>query len=181
MEQLIKITDYNGRKAVSARELHAFLESKQDFSDWIKNRINKYGFIENQDFEVFHNFMENPSGGRPLTEYALSINCAKEISMVEGNAKGKQARQYFITCETLLKDIANNELAKEKKRMDILKQKSHEVLDMDRTIGAIMKKRRFVIKEINQIIRSNSAQLDLFPEFDYLRAGNFPNKPFALD
>ena len=53
----------------------------------MENRIEKYGFIENQDFEVFHNSMKNPNGGRPLTEYALSIDCAKEISMVEGNEK----------------------------------------------------------------------------------------------
>ena len=53
------------------------------FHNSMKNQIEKYGFIENQDFEVFHNFMENPNGGRPLIEYALSIDCAKEISMVD--------------------------------------------------------------------------------------------------
>ena len=97
--ELIPITEQNGRKAVSARTLHVFLESKQEFSNWIKGRIDKYGFVENVDFEVFDNFVKNPNGGRPLTEYALSINMAKEISMVEGNGKGKQARQYFIACE----------------------------------------------------------------------------------
>lgn len=97
--EVIKITQQNGKNAVSARELHSFLESKQDFSTWIKNRIKKYGFIENQDFEVFHNFIENPNGGRPLLEYALTLDCAKEIAMVEGNTKGKQARRYFIEFE----------------------------------------------------------------------------------
>ena len=99
IQKLLPVSQENGKEAISARLLHAFLESKQDFSDWIKNRIKKYDFVENQDFEVFHNFMENPSGGRPLTEYALSLDCAKEISMVEGNAKGKLARKYFIWCE----------------------------------------------------------------------------------
>lgn len=61
--ELIKITEQNGKKAVSARELHSFLESKRDFSNWIKDRIEKYGFIENQDFEVFNKFGENPNGG----------------------------------------------------------------------------------------------------------------------
>lgn len=104
MEALIKIFDNNGEQAVSARELHSFLESKRDFSNWIKTRIEKYGFIENQDFEVFNNFGENPSGGRPLIEYALTIDCAKELSMVEGNEKGKEARRYFIQCEKTLKE-----------------------------------------------------------------------------
>ncbi len=106
MKELIKITEQNGNSVVSARELHKFLESKRDFSNWIKSRIDKYGFIENQDFEVFNNFGENPNGGRPLTEYALLLDTAKEIAMVEGNDKGKQARRYFIACEKKLKQVA---------------------------------------------------------------------------
>lgn len=103
MNNLIPIIEKEGNQAVSARKLHFFLESKQDFSNWIANRIKKYGLIENQDFEVFNKFIENPNGGRPLTEYALSLDCAKELSMVEGNEKGKQARRYFIACEKKLR------------------------------------------------------------------------------
>ncbi|AIH01280.1 anta/antb antirepressor domain protein [Riemerella anatipestifer CH3] len=99
MNELIKITEQNGKQAVSARELHSFLESKQDFSTWIKNRIEKYGFIEEQDFTL-HKFVER---GTWKHEYVLSIDTAKELAMVEGNEKGKQARQYFIECEKRLK------------------------------------------------------------------------------
>jgi anti-repressor protein len=105
MKELIPISDHNGRKAVDARLLHAFLESKREFATWIKDRIRKYGFVENQDYVVFDEIVNNPSGGRPLTEYALTLDCAKELSMVEGNAKGKQARQYFIACEQELRQI----------------------------------------------------------------------------
>ena len=48
-DELIKITQENGQRAVYARELHLFLEVQSKFADWIKNRINEYGFIENQD------------------------------------------------------------------------------------------------------------------------------------
>lgn len=99
MEEIIKITEKDGKKAVNARELHAFLGSKQEFANWIKSRIDKYGFVENQDFEVFDNFIKNPEGGRPSIEYALSIDMAKELSMVENNEQGKKARRYFIECE----------------------------------------------------------------------------------
>lgn len=99
MEELIPIHESNGNKAVNARDLYIFLESKQQFADWIKSRIEKYDFIENQDYQVFHNFMNNPNGGRPATEYVLSIGMAKELSMIENNEKGKQARKYFIACE----------------------------------------------------------------------------------
>lgn len=110
MNELIKITtNESGNQVVSARELHKFLESKQQFADWIKNRIDKYGFVENQDFEVFQDFMNNPNGGRPLKEYALTIDMAKELAMVEGNDKGKQARRYFIECEKLAKQLMNTQ------------------------------------------------------------------------
>ncbi|MBT0572515.1 phage antirepressor KilAC domain-containing protein [Riemerella anatipestifer] len=99
MKALIKITEQNGQQAVSARELHSFLESKQDFSTWIKNRIEKYGFIEEQDFTL-HKFVER---GTWKHEYVLSIDTAKELAMVEGNEKGKQARRYFIECEKKLR------------------------------------------------------------------------------
>lgn len=97
--ELLPIEENNGRRAVSARLLHAFLGSKQEFTNWIKNRIKKYGFVENKDYQVFDNFIKNPQGGRPSDEYALSIGMAKELSMVENTARGREARLYFIACE----------------------------------------------------------------------------------
>ena len=100
MEELIKITpNENGDQVVSARELHCFLESKQDFSNWMKNRIDKYGFIENHDFVSFNKIIEREKGASTRIEYALTLDMAKELSMVEANEKGQQARRYFIACE----------------------------------------------------------------------------------
>ena len=100
MRQIIPIgkSDFAGcpKQTVNARELHTFLDSKQDFSTWIKARIAEYDFVEHQDFVLFHNFMEK---GRPRIEYFITLDMAKELSMVERTAKGKQARQYFIDCE----------------------------------------------------------------------------------
>lgn len=45
MKELIPIQEHDGKKAVDARLLHEFLGSKRDFSNWIKDRIKKYGFI----------------------------------------------------------------------------------------------------------------------------------------
>lgn len=78
--ELIRITEQNGEKAVNARELHQFLEVKSRFGDWIKNRIEDYGFIENQDFVSVSKNLEN--GGRTI-EYIISMDMAKELSMVE--------------------------------------------------------------------------------------------------
>lgn len=110
LNSLLPISENNGKKAVNARALHAFLGSKRDFSTWIKDRIKSYDFVENQDYVVFPNFGENPKGGRPQIEYALSIGMAKELSMVEGNEKGKQARKYFIACEENRKELSRKEI-----------------------------------------------------------------------
>ena len=87
------------QQTVNARELHAFLESKQEFSNWIKNRIEDYGFFRRRG--LFDKFIKNPKADRALTNF-LSLDMAKELSMVERNAQGKQARQYFIDCEKRL-------------------------------------------------------------------------------
>lgn len=91
--------NHEEQQTVNARELHAFLEVGKDFSNWIKARIEEYGFTENHDFAVFAEIGENPKGGRPRVEYALSLDMAKELSMVERTDKGKQARAYFIEME----------------------------------------------------------------------------------
>lgn len=108
MKELITITvNQKGTRIVSARELHQFLESKKDFSSWIKHKLKKFQFVENQDYAVFTQLGENPTGGRPSSEYALTVHTAKELAMVEGTAKGKVARQYFIDCEERLLAIAS--------------------------------------------------------------------------
>ncbi|MFS1539530.1 MAG: antA/AntB antirepressor family protein [Candidatus Phlomobacter fragariae] len=84
-------------QTVNARDLHVFLESKQDFSTWIKKRISEYGFVENKDFIRLHKKME--ANNATAIDYHISLDMAKELSMVERNEKGKQARHYFIECE----------------------------------------------------------------------------------
>jgi len=120
LKELIKIIDHDNRKIVDARELHKYLRSKRDFSTWIKSRIDKYGFVENQDYLVFHKIVENldyisfqkiverEKGGTTRIEYGLTMNMAKEISMIKNTEKGRQARKYFIACEKLAKEKQDN-------------------------------------------------------------------------
>ena len=103
MTQLIPLKSQtingNAVETVNARELHAFLEVQTRFNDWIKNRIEQYDFVENQDFTTVSKNLEN--GGRSI-EYHTTLDMAKELAMVERTEKGKQARQYFIECEKQL-------------------------------------------------------------------------------
>lgn len=97
MKELIKIREENGQKLVSARELHEGLEIGQDFTSWIKRMIG-FGFIENVDFTL-----TKFSEGRTIKhEYAITLDMAKHIAMVQRNEKGMQFRNYFIECEKQL-------------------------------------------------------------------------------
>lgn len=96
MNQLIETTtNEQGEIIVSGRELYEFLEINSNYTTWFK-RMCDYGFVEGTDFIPFS---EESTGGRPTQDHALKIDMAKEISMIQRNEKGKQARQYFIEVE----------------------------------------------------------------------------------
>jgi phage anti-repressor protein len=82
-------------KTVNARDLHAGLGVGRDFSNWIKARIKKYGFVQGVDFAKFAKIGESKN----RTDYHLTLDMAKELSMVEKTDKGKEARRYFIRME----------------------------------------------------------------------------------
>lgn len=94
---LIPIYEENSKTFADARELYDFIKSAQEFTAWIKNRIEKYEFIEGEDFLI--NLSKTSEGGRPRTEYLLTLDTAKEIAMVENNEQGRRIRKYFIEVE----------------------------------------------------------------------------------
>ena len=102
MSDLIKITTKDGKQLVSARELHEFLEIKTDFRKWFP-RMCEYGFEESIDYTPVK--FVHPMNLQECTDYAISIDMAKELSMIQRTEKGKQARLYFIECEKKLKEV----------------------------------------------------------------------------
>ena len=83
---------------VNARDLHSFLQVGKRFASWIQERIGKYEFIENEDFIAISQNREI-GHGRGKVDYHLTLDMAKELSMVENNDKGPEARRYFIAME----------------------------------------------------------------------------------
>lgn len=105
--ELIKIIEREGRQLVSGRELHEFLEIGTKYKDWFP-RMVEYGFDEEIDFvrvaqKRATNNLKNPV--TTVIDHAISIDMAKEISMIQRTEKGKAARQYFIKCEKKLKEV----------------------------------------------------------------------------
>lgn len=93
MEHNLVKVEKNG---VSAYELHGQLEIITPFSIWFKRRVADYGFKEGQDFVTI---LLESTGGRKQTDYIISVDMAKELSMVEKTEKGKSIRRYLIEVE----------------------------------------------------------------------------------
>ncbi|WP_375693862.1 antA/AntB antirepressor family protein [Bartonella sp. AD24XZML] len=146
MNTLIEISeqviDQETVQTVNARDLHAFLEIKARFNDWIKNRINKYNLLENQDYLVFTNFGENLQGGRPSKDYHLTLSVAKELSMLENNKKGRKARLYFIECERRLKQVATPQIdySKPEALLGVLNHLQSQIEQKDHVIAELAPK-----------------------------------------
>ena len=136
--ELIKITtDEKGNSIVLARDLHEFLGLRKKFTDWIKKYTkidNEYGFEENVDFTSIHSEV-NPTNGVPLIEYALTVDMAKELSMLSKTERGKEARKYFIKCEKKLKEnvkliSAQQEIKELKNSLEDFKRATEEAKKM---------------------------------------------------
>lgn len=114
MEELIKIQkSESGKNVVDLRELHDRLESKQEFANWAKNKVVENSiFVENEDYCLLDNSIKqkNGRGGHNRKDYAVTLNTAKQVALMENTEKGKQIRQYFIECEKQLQGSIQNAL-----------------------------------------------------------------------
>lgn len=106
-------------ETVNGRDLHNFLQVKTRFSDWITRRIQQYGFLQDIDLTLYS--ILSTENLQDTTEYFLTLDMAKQLSMVERNAKGREARQYFIACEKALKTPRPRVLPSAHDRLDVLK------------------------------------------------------------
>lgn len=104
IELLLPIKDNNGSKAVNAKDLYLFLGyDKSQWSRWYTtNIVNNDYAEEGVDYQTF----DMTSNGNITKDFALSMDFAKELSMLARNERGKQARKYFIACEEKLRTAA---------------------------------------------------------------------------
>ncbi len=140
MNELIKITEKDGQQLVSARELHEFLGVSKHITQWIKPYIkddNDYGFELNVDFMRIDGEV-NPTNGLPTVDFAITIEMAKELSMVSKTEKGKQARKYFIQCEKKLREVV--QAPKKLTALQQLKLQSDALLEVSEKQQALEEK-----------------------------------------
>lgn len=101
---MIKVFEDKGKQLVDARELHSFLEVGKRFTTWIQDRIEQYDFAEGADYVVLEG-LPKLGAPTPSKDYAITLDMAKELAMLERNEKGREARRYFIECEKKLKGL----------------------------------------------------------------------------
>lgn len=104
IEQALAPVAHEGHQMIDARGLHEWLGPKMRFNDWIRERIASYSFDPSKDFYCF----SSKTGGRPKTDYFLTINMAKELAMVERSQIGQLTRRYFIEMEQAAKDAVQS-------------------------------------------------------------------------
>lgn len=127
MNELIPIQDNDGAQAVMGRDLHAFLEVGRDYTNWFKQMVG-YGFEQDKDFTPIL-AKTSDQGGRPKQDHIVTLDMAKEISMIQRTDKGKQARQYFIECERRVKEPA--ELSPEEIMARAIKVADHTIKELE--------------------------------------------------
>ena len=145
MENLIAINkSEGGKQIVSARELYQFLEIKRDFTNWCKDMFS-YSFKESIDFTPI---MAKSTGGRPSKNYAITLDMAKHISMIQRSEKGMQARNYFIKVE---KEYRNSMIALPKTYQEALRELANT---KDSEEMAVLQ-----LKEANDTIKENKSKV----------------------
>ena len=121
---------------VNSKDLHKQLQVGRDYTTWIKDRIKKYDFIINEDYIDYWVkdgiiFDDTQMGDVKLDitnsnqmvrngyskEYKLTIDCAKQLCMVQNNNLGKMTRKYFIYVERLLKKAIEWDLIRKPERI----------------------------------------------------------------
>lgn len=171
---LIKVyEDDRQEQLVDARELHEKLESKRDFSNWITDRIEKYDFIENIDFTTI---LLKSTGGRPRIEYALTLDTAKEIAMVENNEQGRKIRRYFIEVEKKARNMFEipktfpEALRKAAELAEQLEQQKPKVLFAE---SVETSKDSVLINELSKILKQNGYDIGQNRLFEKLREDGY--------
>ena len=162
--ELIKIIERDGRQLVSGRELHEFLEIRTKYEDWFR-RMVEYGFEEAIDFirvaqKRATNNLKNPV--TTVIDHAISIDMAKEISMIQRTEKGKIARQYFINCEKKLKEVKKlSPMELMELQFKVLKEQKEKIAQVENRVDKLeedMPLFQIDCKEIQALVRKKGIE-----------------------
>lgn len=168
MNDLLKVNYDTDQPTVSARELHEKLNIGTKFTTWFE-RMKEYGFSEGNEF--FPKRGEtSEQGGRPQTDFQISVDMAKQICMIQRSPEGKMIRQYFIDLEKAWntpEQIMARALKMANQSIDSLKERcaflGGQVVEQQKVISELQPKANYV----DTILQSKSLVLTTQIAKDY--------------
>ena len=178
-QSLIPVFQANDQQLLcNARDLHAFLEVGRDFSNWIRGRIEQYGFVEGEDYLVFgYSDMSNQSeavfDSPDLANQTKPEVCSPDLaSKNRGRGGDRRSIDYHLTLD-MAKELAmieNNAMGRrvrryfiqrERQAIELLQQQADSVRPLEEVraeIGDTPKFRYLLI--LQEQSRSCARQLD---------------------
>lgn len=177
MNELLKVNYANDRITLSARELHEFLEIETPFKKWF-GRMAEYGFSKEIDYrEVMDKIVQNPKGGRPSTDYEITLDMAKEIAMIQRSDKGKEVRQYFLELERRWNSpeaVMNRALEYSRKQVKALMEENKELKPKALFADAVSASdESILIGQLAKLIRQNGYEIGQNRLFEWMRENGF--------
>lgn len=76
-----------------------------EFNKWIKRKLVEKNYVESKDYNLIDKIVEQVSGAKHLTDYTLTLNCAKKVAMRENTNEGDLICDYFILLEESIKNM----------------------------------------------------------------------------
>lgn len=188
MNEIIKINYETEQPTVSARDLHEGLEIKTAFKDWFP-RMCQYGFEEGKDF---CSFLSESTGGRPATDYQISVDMAKQICMIQRTDKGKMYRQYFLDLEKAWNTpeqifaralkMANQEIEKLKSNNTVLIQDVQRMKPKEIFADAVSTSHTSIlIGDLAKLIKQNGVDIGQKRLFTWMRDNGYLIKRKGMD
>ena len=180
MNELIRINYETETPTVSARDLHEGLEIESPFKKWI-DRMCEYGFEREKDFWTK---MSESTGGRPATDYQITVDMAKQICMIQRSEKGRQYRQYFLDLEKAWntpEQIMARALKMADKEIEKLKSSNTELLE---DVKRMKPKEIFadavsashtsiLIGDLAKLLKQNGVEIGQKRLFEWLRSNSY--------
>ena len=186
MNQLISITtNENDEQLVSGRELHQFLGVKTRYSIWF-DRMSEYGFTEDIDYTAVVQKRTTAQGNQ--TEYidhAMKLDMAKEVSMIQRNEKGKQARQYFLEVEKAWNNpdmIIKRAMDLQARKIVMLETENKELKPKALFAEAVESSNgSILVRDLAKILKQNNVEIGEKRLFAWLRDNGYLIKKLGSD
>lgn len=183
-----------GEKVVYGTELHAALEVKTKYADWVSRRFYECEGIENEDYETcFSNLGSENHGGQNKKEHIIKLDTAKEMAMLERNEIGKLVRKYFIQVEKKYKEKQTKEMPEGKELLALAVIEAQKMIEEQTKIIERMKPKEIfadavatsrtsiLVGELAKLLKQNGYKTGQNRLFEQLRQEGYLVKKKGTD